>query len=246
MGSSQLHADTDTVVRAIKDSVAIEKVETPHGDVYTKALYAPPEPKLAPHITVRSLTGLVDYLNRSIDTKARKDTFVHVVTETAIHVHSSIDGERDLRWTPLAVNADLPVNRLLEEEDVSQTEAIIALSSCFKQNEDRDDLIRILSSIVIQDEVGLEDSGLSQQITTRSGVDSNRESMKASYDLIPFRTFAEIEQPSSPFVARLGRSGKNVEISLFLADGGAWASAARVSIKRFLDDNLAAGIPVLA
>jgi hypothetical protein len=54
-------------------------------------------------------------------------------------------------------------------------------------------------------------------------------------NLAPYRTFQEIEQPSSPFLFRIkGTPGEGVQCALFEADGGAWRLDAVARIEAWL------------
>ena len=52
--------------------------------------------------------------------------------------------------------------------------------------------------------------------------------------MIPYRTFLEIEQPSSNFVFRIDGSGSVPEFTLIEADGGLWINQSKERIKEYL------------
>lgn len=58
-------------------------------------------------------------------------------------------------------------------------------------------------------------------------------------NLIPYRTFLEVEQPASDFVFRVseGRGGAPV-FKLVAADGGVWKSQAVANVKAYLTEAL--------
>ena len=58
-------------------------------------------------------------------------------------------------------------------------------------------------------------------------------------NLIPYRTFLEVEQPASDFVFRVseGRGGAPVS-KLVAADGGVWKSQAVANVKAYLMEAL--------
>lgn len=58
-------------------------------------------------------------------------------------------------------------------------------------------------------------------------------------NLIPYRTFLEVEQPASDFVFRVseGRGGAPV-FKLVTADGGVWKSQAVANVKAYLTEAL--------
>jgi len=53
--------------------------------------------------------------------------------------------------------------------------------------------------------------------------------------LTPYRTFLEVEQPTSEFLLRLNDEG---EVGLFEADGGMWALTAKDRIAAYFEEKL--------
>ncbi len=114
--------------------------------------------------------------------------------------------------------------------------AIIALRSMFVPDEDGDYLIGLLSRISKDDGVQSDDNGVSQTVTARSGVSlKNFERVKPRVALTPFRTFTEVEQPTSEFILRLDG---NCRVGLIEADGGAWKMEAKRNIRAYFEDHL--------
>ena len=66
-------------------------------------------------------------------------------------------------------------------------------------------------------------------------------------ELMPYRTFREVTQPTSTFILRLkpGRDGALPTCALFEADGGAWKLRAIQSIAAYLTENTE-GITIIA
>lgn len=119
-------------------------------------------------------------------------------------------------------------------------QAIIALRSMFVPSEDVDYLIGLLSWISKDDGVQSDDNGVSQTVTARSGVSlKNFERVKPRVSLTPFRTFTEVEQPTSEFILRLD---DNCRVGLIEADGGAWKMEAKQNICAYFEDHLSKGI----
>ncbi|OSA97223.1 hypothetical protein B2H85_16310, partial [Clostridium botulinum] len=53
--------------------------------------------------------------------------------------------------------------------------------------------------------------------------------------LAPYRTFPEVQQPTSKFIFRMQQGPK---AAIFEADGGAWRNQAMQSIKAYLQEEL--------
>ena len=79
--------------------------------------------------------------------------------------------------------------------------------------------------------VQLSDDGITQQVVAKQGALLAAD-VKVSpiYQLAPFRTFIEVEQPESEFLFRV--SDKNI-FALYEADGGAWKIKAKANIRAF-------------
>ena len=81
-----------------------------------------------------------------------------------------------------------------------------------------------------------EDNGVSQVTTVKSGVASKSKAVAPNpVTLKPYRTFHEVEQPSSNFVFRID---KCAEMALFEADGGMWVSEAKQNVANYLTKEL--------
>ena len=113
---------------------------------------------------------------------------------------------------------------------------MIELRSKYQYTEDIDYLLKLLSSITLEDKVQSDDNGLSQQVTVRKGVAlKGTETVKPIVKLKPYRTFYEVDQPESEFLLRLGDNG---QVGFFEADGGMWKMTARRTIKEYLENAL--------
>lgn len=114
---------------------------------------------------------------------------------------------------------------------------IIALRSMFVPNEDGTEyLLDLLSRISKDDGVQTDDNGVSQTVTARSGVSLKKfEIVKQRIPLAPFRTFTEVDQPTSEFILRLD---DNCLIGLLEADGGAWKMEAKQNICAYFAKHL--------
>lgn len=79
-----------------------------------------------------------------------------------------------------------------------------------------------------------QDDGVTQKVTTRSGVSLSRTSKVPNpITLRPFRTFSEVEQPESAFVFRIKAEESGVKAALFAADVEAWRHDAILKIRDY-------------
>ena len=72
-------------------------------------------------------------------------------------------------------------------------------------------------------------------MTVREGANVESVEVPNPIDLQPFRTFLEVDQPTSAFVFRIDKAGR---CALFEADGGIWKNEAMENIKEYLEEKL--------
>lgn len=182
-------------------------------------------------LTVRNLTGIVDYLNNDFDNKL--PVIIHVKSPTYVSVVTGFN--RDLSRSTLieasALLPEIPFSRYMDIESFN-----VLLQSCFVDSETRAHLLSIVGNVRDENVTSYGDDGISQQVTAKVGV-ATLETVKLPNPVLlkPFRTFVEIPQPESAFIFRM-KDGPSA--ALFEADGGAWKLAALDAIKFYLEENL--------
>ena len=113
---------------------------------------------------------------------------------------------------------------------------MIELRSKYQHTDDIDYLLKLLSSMTLENSVKSDDNGLNQQVTVRKGIAlTENVPIKPIVKLKPYRTFYEVEQPESEFLLRIRDAG---HVGLFEADGGMWKMTARYTIKSYLQEAL--------
>ena len=76
---------------------------------------------------------------------------------------------------------------------------------------------------------------IATSVVTQSGIAlQNNTNIRPIISLRPYRTFQEVDQPSSQFLIRITERG----IKFVEADGGMWKLAARQTIKKHLEEAL--------
>jgi len=114
-------------------------------------------------------------------------------------------------------------------------EALIAIRTRFQQTPDTAYMLKLLSEISNGAKVTFADNGIATTVVTKKGVDlQSNEAIRPIITLAPYRTFQEIEQPSSEFHIRISERG----IRFIEADGGMWKLAARKAIAEYLRERL--------
>lgn len=245
MSEAQFGDDANSVVSAIQDSVRTVVIKHGEDEFLTRPVFLPPKQDLTLTLACATLTALADYLNTNIDLLAENEPVViHVESPSKVNLYHQVTTDTGRRFRPLSVMADLPEINLLDRF-VKHDKAMIELQSKFVQTDALKTLLGDLGNLAAEEEIGQADDGVTQEVIVRGGVERRQKNIENPVSLAPFRTFAEIEQPVSPFVLRLEKSG-GISVGLFEADGGAWRNTARQSIKAFLKNALDKEYAILA
>jgi len=106
-------------------------------------------------------------------------------------------------------------------------------------NEDLETLMRVSGNIQAGTTASYSDDGVSQKTTVKSGVQRMDVVVPNPVKLIPYRTFQEVEQPSSLYVFRIKDDGGEPMFKLVEADNGLWKNAAMKKVKEYFEFELA-------
>lgn len=219
------------------------------GKVYsTTPLHDPRKPSPEPK-TLRfwMLQGLVAYLLAEALDEAR-DCFVHVVNACHVQVVSGLFGEFRQRQVLAEAVYDPPVG-LPFGQFMHPEQFTIGLQACFVPTEGRTAVLATTGSLAAQAVQQLDDDGVSQQVTVKTGaVRLAERKVPNPVMLSPMAAFPEVEQVERPFVLRLrggGDSGPPM-CALFEADGGAWERTAVERIAEWLCERLSTQYEIFA
>ena len=181
-------------------------------------------------IGMKTLTSLVEYIKANIDSMSER-MIVHVISPTEVHLYSSLDADRKREYLG-EVNAELPDFRF--GSFIDHENFVIALQSKFVPNEDRDLVLKFAGTVEDGTVAEYGDDGVTQKATIKTGVASKADAVVPNpVNLIPYRTFLEVQQPASDFIFRM-KSSCGVQCAIFEADGGAWKNEAMSRIKNYL------------
>jgi len=215
------------------------------GQTYsTEKLHHVMLPK-ATALNVNSLTGLLDYIKSNFDAESFAGTLVHVVSHDEVRLISNLlkDADRETYMVARAFSPKFNFDRFYDHESF-----IIAIQSCFIQNEDAASILKVVGNIKDEAVRNYGDDGVSQQVTAKAGI-ANVADVRVPNPvmLAPYRTFVEVAQPVSKFVFRMRTGNREPECALFEADGGAWRLEAMQRVKKYLEQQLTGtGIKVIA
>ena len=115
--------------------------------------------------------------------------------------------------------------------------ALIELRSLFLPGEGVEYLLDLLSRISDESQVTSVDNGVTQTVEASHGISlKSTVAVRPRVELQPFRTFLEVDQPTSEFLLRIDGSDR---VGLFEADGGVWKLEAKNNIAAYLRKALA-------
>lgn len=222
----------------VVDINGITYVNTEEGGLTELEPYELPAPEPFKTFT---LSGLVKWLKEDVDRlRERFDRlYVRVVDEKSVIVYSPAFGRHMQRDSLAVCGVAIPGIRF--GEYMSQEDFSIHLQTRFEQVEDFDTVAQLSGNIRMEQEAKVGDDGISQVATMKDGISGLTDTIvKNPFILRPFRTFEEVEQPTSPFVLRI-RKGRmeGAEVALFEADGGVWKNTAVKAIGAWLENELA-------
>lgn len=221
----------------LKEMVGGALVEEINGETYSdkplnRICFIP----RASEIEMNTLSSLVDYIRAGIDDMFGK-MIVHIQSPTKVELYSQLDCERKREYMAV-IKAQLPgfnFNQFMDHESFC-----INLQSKFLDSEDRALLLKFAGTVEAGSVAEYGDDGITQKATIKTGIASKGEALVPSpVQLIPYRTFAEVEQPASSFIFRMKQDKYDgIQCALFEADGGAWKLDAMNNIKNYLTSQL--------
>lgn len=201
-----------------------------------------PEPET---LVVHSLQAVVDYIAGNRDGLELGECVLHIVGPQQVDLRSRISGHFQQRptfvrgvATDLTEGASLKLGRFHPVEEV-----VIGLQALFVDSPERREVIRVLGNVKGELVTTQVDNGMTQEVSVRAGALTDKLEVPNPVSLAPYRTFREVEQPSSPVVLRVKKTENGIVVGLFEADGGAWRLAA---VKRIRDWLQAAGVGPVA
>jgi len=198
--------------------------------------YQPMLPSVRP-LEVGTLDAVPEYLRANKDNLPLDKLVVHVAGPTTVRILGPLSGEEDRFRRQCYLEAEaripkIPFGQYLESEAFG-----IILRTCFVDAPTVQEVVALVASIRESDVRETVDDGVAQEVKVLRGVALvDRQRVPSPVLLAPFRTFAEVVQPESPFILRL-RSGVNggpPTCALWEADGGAWRIRAMEAVAGYL------------
>lgn len=209
-----------------------EKID---GRNYTNHNISPVKEPSPESIKASTLSSIVEYLKSNRDNLDLSKVAVQILSPTAVNVISELSGPFMQRFVYLSAQAKSPTFSYGNFYD--QESFLVALQSIFIDDGDRNKILQVAGNVQENEVRVSRDDGISQEVKAKKGINLLEDvKVPNPVTLAPFRTFIEIEQPSSKFVFRMRSGSSGVQSALFDADGGAWEIEAMASIFNFLKD----------
>ncbi|HEO7014080.1 TPA: hypothetical protein VBD22_000014 [Streptococcus agalactiae] len=180
-------------------------------------------------LNLNTLDSLIDYLKSDMNNINSKRLMVIVEGPREVIVCEEDDDElnRNVLVTVEAIIPNVQFGRYDSPSDFN-----ISLQSLFVNADDRNTVIEFASALKIENGSEIVDDGIGQTATIKQGVASLAKAKAPNpVTLRPYRTFSEVEQPSSQFIFRINQFAN---MALFEADGGKWRLDAINNIADYL------------
>lgn len=235
----------DSLIKAIQQSAQAQLVPANSDDIFTdKPLHWLPQRKVE-ELSTKSLVSVVTYCTDLSVVDVEDVTAILVKDHKTIQVLGPLNAVTGDRTTMLLANAELPSFSFGNYYD--REEFQIAIASKFVQSDNLNTIIALVGKLTDSSLKTIEDDGISQTVSVKAGISMAGEvTVPPRVGLAPYRTFFEVEQPTSEFLFRMrkGRDGE-IQCALFEADGGAWKTEARANIVAWLQEKLGDAAPVI-
>ncbi|MGY3766818.1 hypothetical protein ACWOAH_09865 [Vagococcus vulneris] len=183
-------------------------------------------------VLLNTLSGMVNYIKSNLE-RVDEKLILQIKNEEIVSLIGTleIDGSREKLAVASAIVPEFRFDTYHNLEEFN-----IALQSKFVENEDRKILLQVVGNVSEDNIKTVGDDGVSQVVTINQGVASKADvKVPNPVELSPYRTFLEVEQPTSQFVFRM-KDGPSAAI--FEADGGAWRNQAIVNIREYFKEQL--------
>lgn len=206
----------------------------------------PPAPSI---VYISTLTSLVDYIKSDKNERVLRDATTVLIEDCNVIKLLTDDVPAYMGRHTLAVVKPCLPEKFSNDSFMSPETFTIELQSKFVRAHDYAAVANCCTGIHKDDGAQYSDNGVAQTVTVKTGLSlAKTVTVPNPVKLAPYRTFPEIEQPTSEYVLRLsdGKDGLP-RIGLFEADGGAWRVQCCKTIKEWLQKELeGTGILILA
>ena len=160
---------------------------------------------------------------------------IHIVDPKRVRLISGLDVERNREYL---FEANAEVSEFDFGRWYDQERFIIELQANFAESSDRELLLKVAGNVEQKNDQSFADDGVTQVVTMKTGGAQKGDVLVPNpVVLVPYRTFQEVDQPSSQFVFRIRGNGEP-SFMLLEAQNQIWKNEAIGNIKRYLAEAL--------
>lgn len=196
-------------------------------------------PRLPQPLAFYTLDGFVRYVLAEAETS---DAMIHVVSPVLVTAISKLEGQdthlrREYARAQYTGAKDGGFVFGDDNEELTLEELAIALQTCFDVTRgDCVDIQKFCSQVRATASVGVADDGISQTVEAKRGVAAVlTTAVRNPWQLAPWRTFSEIEQPLSPYVLRFRTGGAGLPVpALYETGNQLWQVEAVQTLAKYL------------
>lgn len=231
------------LVEYLVDKATVKELEIGNCTYTSKKVELVQDPLPSP-LGFNTLSGFVDF----VKLQDAKEFLIHVKGHDEVYLRTTGTDLTNQRATLAKASIEKHGAPFKFGEHMDAETFIIGVQSRFVENDHRANLLAAIGNISAESGVQVEDDGVSQKVAMRTGVVMKSSAvLPKKLVLAPFRTFREIEQPSSEFLFRVRaqREGSPPWPALFEADGGTWMLQAIQGIAKYMKEQCP-GFVVLA
>ena len=196
-----------------------------------KPLHRINEPHIKEALEIFNLEGVVDYINS--DTDKLENPMIVVESPNIVRVFNGLRKSKVRPFTLLARAPHYDLNLYLDRK-LDQEVFTGFIQTHFIQDENTAKLLHYTGNIESNESIKTGDDGVTQSATIKTSI-VGREKVEFKNPIVlkPYRTFADIEQPDSPFILRLHEGNK---VELKSTEDKTWEVAAIKAIKNYLKE----------
>lgn len=204
-----------------------------------KLIEIPRGEKCLPDVTClmfKTLSGFADYCSSPDITVLHKTMLankliIHIGSGRSVSLTTCFDSDRGSRETLAKSEFAYSESQSKFNNYLDQELFVIWMLTNFASSEERSRLLSFVGNIRDETIGTSEDDGVTQIASVKRGARLTTEGFKNPIMLNPFRTFSEIEQPSSNYILRLQPENK---IGLFSVEDRQWELEAIKNISNYL------------
>lgn len=201
--------------------------------------YRPKRDKVKDPLVFHTLGSLADWLLKDFDRVREAGVVVHVVSPTLVEVFNRLDVEERNRET-LAVAQMIDIGGFPFNGYLAQAEFVPAALVHLAPTHDQPQLLKLVGTLREEAATTMDDDGVTQQVVASNGLRLGKVELPNPVTLQPYRTFAEVPQPTSRFIVRAQGGGKETlpTVGLFEVADGRWRLEAVESVQMHLMEAL--------